>query len=265
MHLRKKSSGQIALFDGMLFFTIVMISSSLLTSYSITQFSVPPDTSSTHGLHYVELAALNIARSTIRVTSYTDMTNTLVTLEDRSVSELLALQLAVLSDGALSSSFGNMNADIEQLTVRTISHDYHFALQGNYHPSDRDWNVFISQDLSNPADLGQINVKFSDLGVDTDVVVTLTKPIKSTVTDTPSRGDEAEWEEQYRKPMARPPPDMEVNDVMERIYQMHHEKKRTPKRVDLQQRVVLKVDHQDKRGTEEATWMFLMARASRTR
>jgi hypothetical protein len=45
-----------------------------------------------------------------------------------------------------------------------------------------------------------------------NVVITLTKPIKSTVTDTLSRGDEAEWEEQYRKPMARPPP-VEVNDV----------------------------------------------------
>jgi hypothetical protein len=57
-----------------------------------------------------------------------------------------------------------------------------------------------------------------------NVVVTLNKPIKSTVTDTPSRGDEAEWEEQYRKPMARLPPDMEVNDVMECIYQMRREK-----------------------------------------
>jgi hypothetical protein len=51
-----------------------------------------------------------------------------------------------------------------------------------------------------------------------NVAVTLTKPIKSTVTGTPSRGDEAEWEEQYRKPTARPPPDMEVNDVMECLY-----------------------------------------------
>jgi hypothetical protein len=51
-----------------------------------------------------------------------------------------------------------------------------------------------------------------------NVVVTLTKPIKSTLTNTPSRGDEAEWEEQYRKPTARPPPDVEVNDVMECIY-----------------------------------------------
>jgi hypothetical protein len=51
-----------------------------------------------------------------------------------------------------------------------------------------------------------------------DVVITLTKSIKSTLTDTPSRGDEAEWKEQYRKPTARPPPDVEVNDVMERIY-----------------------------------------------
>jgi hypothetical protein len=57
-----------------------------------------------------------------------------------------------------------------------------------------------------------------------NVVVPLTKPIKSTVTDTPSRGDEAEWEEQYKKPMARPPPDVEVNDVMECIYRMRHEK-----------------------------------------
>jgi hypothetical protein len=57
-----------------------------------------------------------------------------------------------------------------------------------------------------------------------DVVVTLTKPMESTVTDTPSRGDEAKWDEQYRKPTARPPPDMEVNDVMEHIYQMRHEK-----------------------------------------
>jgi hypothetical protein len=51
-----------------------------------------------------------------------------------------------------------------------------------------------------------------------NVVITLTKPMESTVTDTPSRGAEANWEEQYRKPTARPPPDMEVNDVMERIY-----------------------------------------------
>ena len=51
-----------------------------------------------------------------------------------------------------------------------------------------------------------------------DVVITLTKPIKSTITNTPSRGDEVDWEEQYRKPMARPPPDVEVNDVMEHIY-----------------------------------------------
>jgi hypothetical protein len=57
-----------------------------------------------------------------------------------------------------------------------------------------------------------------------DVVITLTKPIESTVTDTPSRGDEAEWEEQYRKPTARPPPVVEVNDVMEHIYRMRHEK-----------------------------------------
>lgn len=161
MRLRKKSTGQIALFDGMLFFTIVMISSSLLTSYSINQFSVPPDTSSTHGLHYVELAGLNIGRSTIRSTSYIDMNNTVVPLEDRSVSELVALQLAVMSDGAPPSSFGIMDADIKKMMARTISHDYHFALQGNYHPSDTDWNVFISQDLSNPADLDRINVKFS--------------------------------------------------------------------------------------------------------
>jgi hypothetical protein len=58
-----------------------------------------------------------------------------------------------------------------------------------------------------------------------NVVITLTKPIESTVTDTPSRGDEAEWEEQYRKPrMARPPLDMEVNDVMEHLYRMRREK-----------------------------------------
>jgi hypothetical protein len=57
-----------------------------------------------------------------------------------------------------------------------------------------------------------------------DVVITLTKPIESTVTDTCSRGDEAEWEEQYRKPTARLPPDVEVNDVMERIYRMRCEK-----------------------------------------
>jgi hypothetical protein len=68
-----------------------------------------------------------------------------------------------------------------------------------------------------------------------DVVVTLTKPIESTVTDTPSRGDEAEWEEQYRKPTPMP----------------------------LQQKVVLKVGYQEKRGTEEATWMFLTTRALR--
>jgi hypothetical protein len=58
-----------------------------------------------------------------------------------------------------------------------------------------------------------------------NIVLTLTKPIESTLTDTLSRGDEAdEWEEQYRKPTARPAPDTEVNDVMERIYRMRREK-----------------------------------------
>jgi hypothetical protein len=42
-----------------------------------------------------------------------------------------------------------------------------------------------------------------------NVVVTLTKPMESTVTNTLSRGDEAKWEEQCRKPTARPPPDMD--------------------------------------------------------
>jgi hypothetical protein len=51
-----------------------------------------------------------------------------------------------------------------------------------------------------------------------NVVITLTNPIKSTVINTPSTGNEAEWEEQYRKPTARPPPDMEAIDVMECFY-----------------------------------------------
>jgi hypothetical protein len=69
--------------------------------------------------------------------------------------------------------------------------------------------------------------KFIFAVVHDNVVVTLTKPMESTVNNTPSRGDEAEWEEQYRKPTARPPPDMEVNDIMEHIYQMRHEKEDT--------------------------------------
>jgi hypothetical protein len=95
-----------------------------------------------------------------------------------------------------------------------------------------------------------------------NVVVTLTKPFKSTVTDTPSRGDEAAWEEQYRKPMARPPPDMEVNNVMEHIYRTRHEKQEA-KKSRLATKGCLKGRSSGEKRTKEATWMFLMMRASR--
>ena len=158
MSFSGRHGGQVALLDGMLFFTVVLVASSLLTSYSMAQFSAPTDRATSYRFRYIEITGSNLFGSTIKETYYFDINQNKVILDDYPICDLIVLDLAGREAGINPNSFAELESAIKLRTTDAISHDFHYAIQTKYNTKEQ---IYISDQPDSQQVFNDIAPKFS--------------------------------------------------------------------------------------------------------